>query len=119
MVSSDLSKDMPPELVQALSEVRERFLSKLVPSILEIEALQSELDDPLLANGALKRLSFIIHKLHGLAVTVGFAELGTCASTLDLRLHQILKDIDNQALQVGLGEALDELMDLMEDAALA
>ncbi|MDF2142661.1 Hpt domain-containing protein [Paenirhodobacter sp. CAU 1674] len=110
---------MPEALVQALADVKKQFMSRLVPSILEIEALQSELRDPLKAPAALERLSFIVHKLHGLAMTVGFAELGRCAADLDLRLRAILSELENSALQVGLAEALEDLMDQMEDAVLA
>ncbi|MDD8023971.1 MAG: Hpt domain-containing protein [Paracoccaceae bacterium] len=118
MSDMNMQRAMPAALAQALADVKAQFVARLVPSILEIEALQTEIRDPLKAPAALQRLSFIVHKLHGLATTVGFADLGTHAAALDLRLRRILSEPDTSGLQTGLAEALETLMDMMEDAVL-
>ena len=107
---------MPAPLAKALAEARAQFTERLVPQIVEVERLQAALDDPAQAADAIGALAFLVHKISGVAATVGFPELGTRAAELDGQLQRLLR-MPQPKVPAGLAVMLDPLMDLMEAAA--
>lgn len=116
MPAPSFSGPMPAQLAKALADAREQFTRRLVPQIVEIERLQAALDEPGQLAGAIGRLAAIIHKISGVAATVGFPDLGAQAAALDLQLQRLLRT-PRPRVPTGLSAMLERLMDLMEDAA--
>lgn len=105
--------DIQQKLAQTVRHTRQRFVADLCVKIDELEKLQGQLQDDPHNGEALARLSFISHRFSGLAATVGFSELGDCAS----QIEQAVSDFEaSQRLTQPMTERIEMLLDLMEDA---
>lgn len=111
-----MSSPVPPELYEALKGIRESFLNDLVSHINDMENLCRYLDDPENALAAVSGLQGIVHKISGIAGSVGFAEMGDEAGQLDVTFGEILKSpYDRGAIDAVRGP-LEKFLDHLEAA---
>ncbi|WP_085847242.1 Hpt domain-containing protein [Pacificibacter marinus] len=106
---------MPPELARMIEGMREKFIADICVKLHEIETLQSELTKVAGRGDALRALSFIAHRLSGVAATVGFRDLGDCASAVEAEIMAQDKSPSDLSL---LSARIDDLLDHIEDAII-
>ncbi|MCW8842432.1 MAG: Hpt domain-containing protein [Rhodobacteraceae bacterium] len=111
-----MSVPMSEELYEALKGIRESFLDDLVTHINEMENYCRYLDDPNNAMTAVAGLRGVVHKISGIAGSVGFPQLGDEAGRLDLAFGQILKAPYDPAKINEIRAPLEAFLDHLEDA---
>ena len=84
MIARNTSAAMESDLESGLHRVRLSFLEHLDERLDQMEVHCDLLADPHTRDQALKVIQSIAHKIAGTAETVGFADLGRHAITLDL-----------------------------------
>lgn len=104
--------DEPNTPQMVLDAVRARFLDRLGDRCLEIEALMLTIDERGQDQALLQEISSHVHKIAGIAPTLGFTNLGKAALEMEMRLSQDVTFFDWQACR----QQIEDLLDLMEDA---
>ena len=107
---------MTKELYDALKDIRESFLNDLVGQIGQMEEFCKYLDDPDYALSAVVGLQGIVHKISGIAGSVGFPQLGEEAGRLDLAFGEILKEPYDPAAIDAIRGPLESFLYRLEDA---
>lgn len=104
------------KLLDALANIRQDFLDGLFPLINELDYQKPRLRDPAQSRAALETVKAIAHKLSGLAGSVGFPDLGSCAAEIDMAVSGLRdKPVTQSDIDVLDGQ-LEDLLDLMEAA---
>lgn len=107
---------MTTELYDALRDIRSSFLDDLASHVGDMEELCKYLDKPDYALTAVAGLREIVHKISGIAGSVGFSEMGEVAAKLDIAFGGLLKKPYDPAAIDALRAPLEALLDRLEDA---
>ncbi|MBR9843745.1 MAG: hypothetical protein GYB25_11315 [Rhodobacteraceae bacterium] len=107
---------MNKELYEALKGIRESFLDDLVVYVGQMEGYCKYLGDPAYALKAVAGLQTIVHKISGIAGSVGFAELGKEAGELDAAFGQIVDAPYDAAAINAIRAPLEAFLYSLEDA---
>lgn len=70
-------------ITTGLAKVRARFVTELHGRFRRIDQLRTQLEDHVGNREALREIGEISHKVAGTAATLGFPELGKCATLVD------------------------------------
>lgn len=117
MMTRDPKQNAPTaDVAASLAIIRADFVDGLVPLFNEVEYQKAALGDPNRAEHALASLQRVVHKLSGLSGSVGFPDLGTHASTLDISIAEIRRNQITADVGSTLDAPLEKLLDLMEAA---
>ena len=111
-----MTSAVPKELLEALKSIRESFLDDLVKHINDMENLCQHLDDPQNALAAIAGLQSIVHKISGIAGSVGFAEMGDEAGRLDMAFGEVLKGPYDPAAVDTVRDPLEAFLDHLKNA---
>lgn len=107
---------MTKELYDALKDIRESFLNDLVNQIGQMEEFCKYLDDPDYALPAIVGLQGIVHKISGIAGSVGFPKLGEEAGRLDIAFGEIVQEPYDAASIDAVRGQLESFLYRLEDA---
>jgi HPt (histidine-containing phosphotransfer) domain-containing protein len=107
--------ELPPALQKAIEETRLRFIDTVCERLPEVEALHIEIMRNPADVEAQKKLSFIVHRLSGIAATVGYPELGSTAAEIEGILARFDQSADVKDILTG---QVETLLDHMEDAII-
>ncbi len=111
-----MSMAMTQELYEALKDIRESFLNDLAGQIGQMEEYCKYLNAPDHALPAVAGLKGIVHKISGIAGSVGFPELGDEAGQLDIAFGEILRKPYDAAAIDGIRDQLESFLCRLEDA---
>ena len=75
------------DISPALYPLRNRFIEMSVQRSVELSELQQRVQKRLDPEAALGEIGEIVHKISGVAATLGFAEWGRLAAELDRTIH--------------------------------
>lgn len=108
-------QEIPPEVAQALAEVRRSFSGDMIYVINEIEEAKKLLGRGETLRGGLEQIAFEVHKISGVAGGIGFGDLGEAAGDLDMRLKGMLRSAGEIVIPDDLDAEIERLLDMMED----
>lgn len=111
-----MTMHMTKELYEALKEIRQRFLDDVVVYIGEMEECCKYLGDPDHALNAVSALQNIVHKISGIAGSVGFEEMGQEAGQLDIAFSEIVAGPYDAAAIDAIRAPLEAFLDRLEAA---
>lgn len=106
----------PPQeqIDRMLADLRSRFLDTVEARILEFEAIGRMVGRDLAPARALARVRHEIHKISGVAASLGFADLGRLAAALEAQIDAQSCRMPPDALWASVWPGLDRLLDEME-----
>lgn len=99
----------------ALADVRAKFVDRFFDRIVELESVAETLRTGPAKIESLERVRDIVHKIAGVAPTVGLDGIGRCAADIDLTLSRHLGKSDPQRLWGAIEPSLETLMNDMEN----
>lgn len=111
-----MTMQMTKEIYEALKGIRESFLDDLVVYVGEMEEYCKYLGDPEHALKAVAGLQGIVHKISGIAGSVGFPELGKEAGQLDVAFGHIVGAPYDAAAIDTIRAPLEAFLYSLEDA---
>lgn len=100
-------------LSDKLQEIRVKFVDSLPERMDRLLVLSEKLSNGKCKTEDMEELRFIVHKIHGLAGTLGFAALGQNAATLEL---QVTDAIQTGGYTSVLCEGVMQLVDFIKAA---
>ncbi|SIT06171.1 Hpt domain-containing protein [Roseivivax lentus] len=105
-----------------MQAIRQRFLDGLEERLAEMESLVDLLDDPNSASRVWAEIRMRVHRIAGVAGSLGFAALGARAAQIDNAIEAMpqqgapLKDATLRAAMDSLLDDIDEILEI-ESAA--
>lgn len=104
-----------PKVSPALLPVRARFVELLLPRVMELERLRCRVNAGQDAVASVLAIGALVHKIGGVAGTLGFSRVGNLALQVDARISEGRKLQEPLALVWdGAEPVLEALMDAME-----
>lgn len=97
-----------------VADIRVRFQDRLVGYVLDIEDCKRQLELPERRGAAVARIADIAHSISGIAGSVGYADLGRTAASVDAAFHSPKIAASSDPPSAAAMDALERLLDLME-----
>lgn len=115
MECARMPQPMPSEFADVIADVRARFQTRLIDMINEIEFSKQDLGQPQKMRGAMSSIGGVVHKISGIAGSVGFDHLGQQAAALDAAFARCLSAVPATPPSATMLAALEDLLDHMEE----
>lgn len=108
-----LDADTATQLDAGLARIRERFISSLSDRVDELYDLLGDLQNEEDWRDACADIRARAHKLHGICGSVGFADIGTKAATLEVKIDALGAELHRVEID-DVKDLLNQLLDEME-----
>ena len=102
------------ELSERLAAIRANFVDQLIERCLDIDALSRALGQNEIDADLFDRAAHHIHKIAGVAATLGFERLGKLAAQTDEMIVTQGSDVSGQTILDLLESLLDEIEEVLE-----
>lgn len=103
------------DFTRALAAVRGRFVDGLFDRVLELEALAQQMRQKQGTSIHLKQIAHILHKLAGVAPTVGFPRIGAEARRIEEIIWKAAEKSEQANIWPKIEQPLETLMNALED----